>query len=319
MAAQTRFRRKLVTAKPVKRFIRVSKKTFLPGFSGFSLYEVWQPFLAQLRKTSLAERAAAISFNVFMAIPPTMIFVFTLVPYLPISKQFIEELFSIIRDVIPGSQNNAAIIYFLQDFLLRPRNELLSFGLLLAIFFSSNAVMGMLRSFDKNYFGFEKRRGIEKRQTALKLTLMFFFMAFVCVLLLIAQGAVLKWIGIKSVWVRYLIVNARWLIILLLVFYNVSFLYRHGPALKQKWPFITPGSVFATTLMFLATFLVSFYVNNFNNYNKLYGSISAIFILMLLIFVNALVIIIGFELNVTITDLKRNKTNSFTGAIGKNR
>jgi membrane protein len=84
-------------------------------------------------------------------------------------------------------------------------------------------------------------------------------------------------------------------------------LYRHGPAVKVKWPFITPGSVFATTLMFLATFLVSFYVNNFNNYNKLYGSISAVFILMLLIFVNALVIIIGFELNVTITDLRRAK------------
>ncbi|HVG42413.1 MAG TPA: YhjD/YihY/BrkB family envelope integrity protein [Chitinophagaceae bacterium] len=209
MALHTRFRRHFYTAQPIKRFIRVSKKTYLPGFAGFSIFEIWQPFIIQLKKTSLAERAAAISFNVFMAIPPTLIFAFTLIPYLPISAQFINELFSLIKDVIPGRENNTIIIAFLQDFLLQPRNELLSFGLLLALFFSSNALMGLLRSFDKNYYGFTKRRSLEKRQTALKLTFVFFFLTFTCVLLLMAQGAVLKWIGIKSVWLRYLITNAR--------------------------------------------------------------------------------------------------------------
>ena len=309
MRVQAKLRRRIRTSQPVRRMVRVSKQTLLPGFDGFSLYEIGQPFIDQLRKTSLAERAAAISFNIFMAIPPTLICVFTLLPYLPINRQFIEELFSLIRAVVPGRQNHTVIIEFLQDFLLRPRNDLLSFGLLLAIFFSSNALMGFLRAFDKNYVGFLKRKGWDKRQTALKMTFVIFFLSFLCVLLLIAQGAVLKWIGIETVWLRYLIVNARWLIILLLVLYSVSFLYRYGPALKVKWPFLTPGSVFATTLMFLATFVVSFYVNNFNNYNKLYGSISAIFILMLLIFVNALVIIVGFELNVTIADLRRTRDN----------
>lgn len=301
-------KRRLVTSEPVKKLIRRSRNTYLPGFKGFSLFEVWRPFMRQLKKTSIIERAAAISFNVFMAIPPTLIFVFTLVPYLPISRQFIEELFSVIRDVIPGQQNNSVIIEFLDDFLSRPRNELLSFGLLLAIFFSSNALMGLLRAFDKNYPGFVKRTGLQKRQTALKMTFIFFFLTFLCMLLLIAQGVVLKWIGIKLVWVRYLITNVRWVILLLLVLLSVSFLYRHGPSLKNKWPLITPGSVFATSLMFLATFIVSFYVNNFSNYNKLYGSISVVFVLMSLIYVNALVIIIGFELNVTITDMRRENS-----------
>ena len=93
----------------------------------------------------------------------------------------------------------------------------------------------------------------------------------------------------------------------LLVFYLVSFIYRHGPAVTKKWPFITPGSFFATTLMLLATFGFSFYVNNFSNYNKVYGSISAIFILMTLIFVNALVVLMGFELNVALSNLRRRK------------
>lgn len=301
------FKKRITSATPVKQIINGSKRTFVPGLDGFSLFDVWKPFINQLRQTSLLERAAGISYNIFMAIPPTLIFVFTLIPYLPISKLFINELFTLIRDVVPGKENNQVIIGFLDDFLNRPRNELLSFGLLLALFFSSNAMMGILRSFDKNYEGFIDPSGFQKRTMALKLTILVFFIFFVCVLLLIAQGEVLRWIGIKSSALRLVINNARWLIILLLVFYSVSSIYRHGTPLKVKWPFITPGSVFATTLMFLATFIVSFWVNNFSNYNKVYGSISAIFILMLLIYVNALVILVGFELNVTLAALRRKK------------
>lgn len=301
------FKRRFVTAQPVKSVIRQSKKTFIPGLSGFSLYQMWKPFMAQLRRTNLFERAAGISYNIVMAIPPTLIFLFTLIPYLPISKLFVQQLFALIRDVVPGRENNKVIIGFLDDFISRPRNELLSFGLLLAIFFSSNAMMGILRSFDRNYEGFYDPTGWQKRSAAIKLTFLVFVIFFACVLLLIAQSNVLRWIGIESEPLRLLIENLRWVIILLLVFYSVSSIYRHGPALKIKWPFVTPGSVFATSLMFLATFLVSFWVNNFSNYNKLYGSISAVFILMVLIYVNALVILLGFELNVTIAGLKRTK------------
>jgi membrane protein len=302
-----KFKKRLVMAPPVQTVIQQSKQTFIPGFSGFSLYEIWQPFMTQLGRTNLFERAAAISYNVVMAIPPTLIFLFTLIPYLPISRLFIQQMFSLIRDVVPGRENNQVIISFLDDFINRPRNGLLSFGLLLALFFSSNAMMGILRSFDRNYEGFYDPTGWQKRGASLKLTFLVFFLFFICLLLLIAQSSVLRWIGIESGSLRLLIHNLRWVIILLLVFYSVSSIYRHGPALIKKWPFITPGSVFATTLMFIATFIVSFWVNNFSNYNKLYGSISAVFILMLLIFVNALVILLGFELNVTIAGLKRTK------------
>jgi membrane protein len=293
--------------------IRTSKTIILPGFAGYSLFEIWRPFLEQLRKTSLAERAAAISFNVVMAIPPVLIFVFTLIPYFPISNRVIQELYSLIRDIVPGEKNNSIIINFLEDFIKRPRNELLSFGLLLALFFSSNAMIGILRSFDKNYPGFGKRTGLQKRQTALQLTMVAFTLVFLCILLLIAQDAVLAWLGVKSEILRLIITNVRWIILVLLTFYVVAIIYRHGPAHLQKWPFLTPGAVFATSLMFIATFIVSFWINNFSNYNKLYGSISAIFILMSLIYVNALVILLGFELNVTITSLKRQvleKVNS---------
>lgn len=309
MSISRKIEKHLVTTTPVKVLIRRSKETYLPGFSGISLFELWPRFVQQLRQTSLLERASGISFNVVMAIPPTLIFIFTLIPYLPISAQFIQELFYLVRTVIPGRENNGAIILFLDDFLNRPRGELLSFGLLLALFFSSNAMMGILRSFDKNYEGFGDPTGLQKRSMALQLTMLVFVLFFACLLLLIAQGVVLQWIGIKSYGLRILIVNVRWVIIFLLVFFSIAFIYRHGPPLKDKWPYVTPGSVFATTLTFIATTLVSFWINNFANYNKLYGSISAIMILMILIYVNAVVILVGFELNVTLSSLKRLKAS----------
>ena len=297
----------VINSPPVKTVIDTSKGTYLPGFSGFSLFETWKALRQQLLKTSLLERAAAISYNIVMAIPPTLVFVFTLIPYLPISNQFIQELYTLIRDIIPGKENNTVIIQFLDDFLKQPRNGLLSLGLLLALFFSSNAMMGILRSFDKDYEGFEKRKSLRKRQTALLLTIVSFVLFFVFLLLLIAQGAVLHWIGIKNYALRTIIVNTRWVLILLLTFFTISNIYRHGPPVSKKWGVITPGSVFATSLMLLATFLFSYWVENFSNYNKLYGSIGTIFILMTLIFVNALVVLMGFELNVAISNLKRQK------------
>jgi len=307
MGVRSTLRKGFSSSLPGKHIIRHSQKTYLPGFNGFSLYEVWNPFFDQLRRTSLAERASGISFNIVMAIPPTLIFIFTLIPYLPISKQFINQMFGLIRDIVPGEKNNSVIIHFLRDFINKPRNGLLSFGLFLAIFFSSNAMMGVLRSFDKNYQGFRKRKAIHKRKVALQLTLTTFFLIFICILLLVAQSAVLKWFGVRGVTIRAIIDNVRWIVVILLTFYIVSFIYRHGPALSKRWPLLTPGAVFATSLMVLATWLVTYWVNHFSNYNKLYGSISAIFILMSLVYANSLALLMGFELNVTLTNLRRDK------------
>ncbi|MGZ5189568.1 MAG: YihY/virulence factor BrkB family protein [Flavisolibacter sp.] len=307
MGVRAHINKKFTNSRPGKGIINTSKKVYLPGLSGFSLYELWDPFFEQLRKTSLTERASSISFNIVMAIPPTLIFIFTLLPYLPISKQFIDELFSLIRDVIPGEKNNSVIINFLKDFIDSPRNELLSFGLLLAIFFSSNAMMGVLRAFDKNYPGFNKRKMLHKRRVAIQLTIIVFILIFICILLLIAQSEVLEWMGIENDTWLGIIDNARWLMLILLTYYIVSFIYRHGPSVAKKWPLLTPGAVFATTLMIVATALVSYWVNHFSNYNKVYGSIGAIFILMSLIYANSLAVLMGFELNVTLSNLRSQK------------
>ena len=138
------------------------------------------------------ERSSAIAFNFVMTIPPVVIFIFTLFPYLPISKDFTNQLFLFIRDIIPGDKNNAPVIKFLEDILNRQRSGLLSTGFILAMYFSSNAVMGIMRSFDRQYVGFAKRKGFLQRWVAVKLTFILFILFFLCISLLIMTEIVVK-------------------------------------------------------------------------------------------------------------------------------
>jgi len=298
---------KITSSVPARFFIRKSKHTSLPGFEGISIYDVIVFFIGQVKTIGMTERASSIAFNFVMAIPPAIIFLFTLIPFLPITQQIQDELYGLIRDVIPGEKDNAILINFLRDFINNPRNGLLSLGFALSLFFSSNALMGIMRSFDKNYLGFKKRKELQKRLVAIKITLVLFVIVFLSVLLLIGRDIVLEWFGIKSVAIRNLLLNIRWLVIIFLFFTCISYIYRHAPAVHEKWRHINPGSILATFLMLLFTFLFSWWVSRFGTYNQLYGSIGTVLILMVLIFTNSLVLLIGFELNVSISSLKQQQ------------
>lgn len=300
----TRIRRRFLTSFPVSFLIRKSKRILLPGFKGIPLFDVVRFFFLQARKTGFTERSSAIAFNFTMAIPPAMIFLFTLVPYMPISQEFVTQMFSLIRDVVPGEENNQGLIYFLSDILNKPRTGLLSVGFVLAMFFSSNAIMGIMRSFDKNYVGFIKRKGLQQRAMALRLTLILFILFMISITTLVMQGKVLRLLGVKNQVLISIIHNLRWVVIILLFFFAISLIYRYAPAVHKRWKLINPGSILATFLMIVFTAGFSYYVSNFSNYNELYGSISTLLILMLLIYFNSLVLLIGFELNVSINSLK---------------
>lgn len=294
---------RLINLAPIRWTLDWSKRRSLPGFQQLPIYDVVVFFLGQVRAIGMTERASAIAFNFFMAIPPAIIFLFTLIPFFPITQSFQEELYSLIRDVIPGEKDNAVLINFLSDFINRPRSGLLSVGFLLALFFSSNAVMGIMRSFDQNYAGFTKRKGWQKRSVALKITVMLYVFVIGSVAVLVAREAVLRWLGITDSNLLQLIDNLRWIVIILLYFLCISFIYKYAPSVHKKWKLINPGSILATGLMLLMTLAFSWWVNSFAHYNQIYGSISTVLIIMILFFVNSLFLLIGFELNVSIQSL----------------
>ncbi|CAN5612595.1 YihY/virulence factor BrkB family protein [soil metagenome] len=302
----TKLERILITRTPIAFILRKSKHWYLPGFEGVPLYDVIKFFFKQVRTVGLTERASAIAYNFIMAIPPSFLFLFTLIPHLPfISKLSLKrELHSLILDIIPAKVHNAYLISFVDSFLDDYKIGLLSSGLVLALFFSSNAMMGIMRSFNKNYIGFAKRKDLYNRWVAIKLTTLIFLLVLGCLILLVTQGVVLKWIGIKSQLLREIIFYARWIFILALIYYAIAFIYKYAPAVEKRWKLRSPGTIIAAFLSVLATLGFSYFVNNFGKYNALYGSIGTIIVFMALIYINSLVLLIGFEINVSIKSLR---------------
>nr|WP_236065522.1 YihY/virulence factor BrkB family protein [Niastella soli] len=296
----------ILNSPPIRFFAEKSKKVILPGFDGVPLFDVIKFFKEQIRRVGLTERASAVSYNFIMSIPPSCLFLFTLIPQLPFIRkgQIKRQLHSIIRDIIPADTYNKGIITFVDSFFKEDHIALLSFGFLLLIFFASNGMMGLMRSFNKNYIGFEKRTGLNTRMVAIKLTVIIMGLILACLLLLIAQNAVLKLIGIKSTFVLQVISIARWLFIVALIFYAIAFIYKYAPAIQKRWKLLSPGAILATFLSILTTLGFSIFVNNFGKYNALYGSIGTIIVLMIIIYINSLVLLIGYELNVSIHSIK---------------
>ncbi|HEY6976764.1 MAG TPA: YihY/virulence factor BrkB family protein, partial [Chitinophagaceae bacterium] len=115
---------------------------------------------------------------------------------------------------------------------------------------------------------------------------------------------IMEWLHIKNQMVRHWIQDLRWIIVVLLFLYSIAFIYKFAPSIQKRWKLLSPGAVFATILMILTTYLFSVWAQNFSNYNKFYGSIGTVLMMMLLIYINSLVLLIGFEVNVSISYLR---------------
>jgi membrane protein len=290
----------------VKMISGKSKKIILPGFDRVPLYDVAIFFWQEVKKEGLNERAAAIAYNFIMAIPPTCLFLFTLIPNLPFvpTKTIQKQLHALINDIIPATEHNANLIKFVDSFFQDSKVGLLSFGFLLLIYFASNGMMGLMRSFNKSSIGFSKRTGLQSRWMAIKLTFLIMGLLLGCLILLIMQGTVISWLGLKhNFWVTFLS-TFRWVFMLGLIFFTFAFIYKYAPAVTKRWPLISPGAILGSFSSVIATIGFSIFVNNFGSYNALYGSIGTVIVLMVLIYLNSLVLLIGYEMNASIHSLK---------------
>jgi membrane protein len=285
-----------------------SKNIFLPGFQGLPLYDVAVFFKNQVQKVGLNDRARSIAFSFIMAIPAAAIFLCTLIPYLPVSKKLTYQLLQLTKEITPNQNTFSLISNFLNDFLNKQRGGLLSIGLFVALYYASNAMIGLMRSFNKSLPPQAPKNFLENRLVAIQLTLVMIFLLIGCVLILVTQDELLRHIfkalNVTRRSMKGLVKSLRWVVIIPLFYFTIAFIYRHAPAIHKKWRLISPGTTLATILMIVLTFLFSFWVNNFGTYNKVYGSIGTILILMIVIYFNAMILLIGFELNVSIHSLK---------------
>lgn len=300
--------RNIYKSRPFRFLEKRSRKWSFPGIQGVSLYEIISFFISQVKKVGLIDRARSIAFSFLIAIPAATIFICTLIPYMPVSKQIMRQLLLLTRDLTPNQNAYLLVSKFLEDFLAKPRVGLLSFGFLLALFYSSNAMMGIMRSFNKSLVYNARRNPLATRWMAIKLTALVLCMVIGSVIIMVTQAELLhnflRDLHISSRNARWLFRTVRWVVIIPLFYVAIACIYKYGPAVQKRWKLFSPGTFLATLLTILTTLVFSYWVNRFGNYNRIYGSIGTVMILMLLVYFNSLVLLIGYELNVSIYHLK---------------
>jgi membrane protein len=304
-----KLQRIIISWKPIAFVIRKSKTTIIPGFQGLPLYDVVLFFFKQINKVGLNERAAAISFNLIMALPAALIFLFSLIPYFPESFEVDKQILSLFKDITPNSETYRFVRDIMND-LLKKHVGIFSFGFVLLIFYASNAMIGIIRTFDKSIQE-QKAFIFHQRWRAIQLTAILILLVIASSLVLIGQDQLFsllkKLFNIKSKTLLPVWNAARWLVIIGLVFYGIACTYRYAPSVQKRWKLASPGTLLATFLTLATTLVFSYWVSLFANssYNKIYGSIGTVLIMMLLIYINSLILLIGFELNVSITYLTK--------------
>ena len=293
--------------KPVVTAIELSKKIVLPGFDGLPLYDVVTFFIKGIQKGSLTTRASSLAFNFFLAIFPGIIFLFSLIPYIPIDN-FQDQLLSLMEDMLPYNAFQA-MKDTIEDILMHQRGGLLSFGFILTFYFATNGVNAMINAFNSSYYSVETRSPLMQRLVSFVLVFILTFLVLFSIALIVFSGLALDYLVDKGIlqdtFTIYLLLIGKWLIIIGLFFFTFSFLYYYGPSRKSKFRFISPGSTLATILSIITSLGFAYYVNNFGQYNKLYGSIGTIVVVLLWLYFNSIILLVGFELNASIRNAKK--------------
>ncbi|MBZ9651106.1 YihY/virulence factor BrkB family protein [Psychroflexus montanilacus] len=278
----------------------------LPGFEGFTLYDLLSLYTVGILKGTFSTRAGSIAFSFFMAIFPFLLFVLNLIPFVWFIDNFQQELLNYLEDLLPP-QTSGLFQDIFYDIANNPRAGLLSFVFLLSVFLMSNGVNAIFTGFEFSYHTKINRTIIRQYMVAVGVAII------VAILLLIAVIATVYFTFIidqfKSIGVvgdsLLLAKYGRFAILILVLILGISTLYYFGTKEGRKTRFFSPGSFFTTLLIILTTYLFSIYVENFSAYNKLYGSIGALLILMLYIWLNSNILLLGFELNGSLYNLKQ--------------
>ncbi len=298
----------------VSQILDVSKKIKVPGFKGLSVYEITSFVIEEASKDAIYTRANSVAFSFFMAIFPAIIFLFTLIPLLPGTQDFIEVISETTTNILP--HNAHQYLFEIVDGVAKTeRDGLRWIGALLALFFASSGMLTLMIGFDKNHKGFKARGYFSKRLIAIYLTILMtllFIFSFVLIVLgkqLIEFG--IEYFGMQSYEnTTFLIV--RTLAIVTIFYLGITLIYRLGPSFIRKVPFWNPGAILATGFSILSSFAFAFFVNNFGRYNEIYGSIGALIVIMIWFQINAYIIVVGFELNASIAVHESRKLDGNT-------
>jgi membrane protein len=276
----------------------------LPGFDGIPMSDVVKFVIKGFRKGVLVTRASSIAFNLLMAILPATIFLATLIPFIPIPN-FQQELIKMFENMLPVNAYNLMESTII-DIVTNKSGSLLIIMLFATIIFSTNGIHAVIHAFVVTSHSFKSRSWVNQRKVSVLLLLigiiMFGIAGFLIIFGKMAVTRLVELDILEKSFVISILVFLKWIIVVLLLFLAISFLYYFAPAKRHDFKFVTPGSTLATLLFIITSLGFSAYVNNFGPYNKLYGWIGTLMVIMLWLYLNSIALLIGFELNVSIKD-----------------
>ena len=268
-------------------------------FNNLSIKQFASDFYREINEDNVFMGAAALGFYLTLAIFPALILLMTIIPYLPI-EEVDEALMDLLGQALP-EEAYGIVEEVVADVTQERRGGLLSLSLLGTLWVASTGMYATMLQLNITYNVKEARSFLKARATALVLSILFGLLVIGAFSLIVLGGRIEDWLGDQMGYSDALLIFFsifRWVVIVLALLLGFAIIYRFAPNVEQKFRFITPGSVIGTILIIIVSIGFSIYTANFADYDATYGSIGAIIILMLWLYITGLVILIGSEINV---------------------
>lgn len=291
---------KFKTLPVIRHLIDLLKYIKLPLLKGLSLYDLLKLYINGIIEGDLAYRASAISFSFFMALFPFALFILNLIPYIPISG-FQQDFLRFVAQGVPPKTYDA-IALIIADILINSHSGLLSSGFLLSLFLSANGINAILSGFESSKNISLKRAYFRQYLVALVMSLLLSVLLLLTVAMIVFFEVLIQKTIIQDVLSDRisLIQLGRYAFVIVMILISTSFLFKFGIKRDKNRAFVTVGSVFTTILIILTSYGFGIWVIKFSKYNELYGSIGTLLILMFYIWLNCMILLLGFELNAII-------------------
>ncbi len=289
----------------IKYLVRFGKSIKVPYGEGLTLYHLLELYITGIVKGDISYRAGAIAFSFFMSLFPFMLFLFNLIPFIPL-QGFKEDFMLFVHDNVPPNTYDA-IAGIIADIMTDKKPNLLSFGIVLAIFLMSNGMNAVLSGFQSSLHITIKRTYFRQYALAIMLSLVFSVILIFTVASIVILEYFIQKLTAQS-WLEddlWLLKLVRYLILIMMILTTTSLMFKFAAKETKQAAFFSYGSIFSTVLFGLTSYLFGIYVSHFAKYNELYGSIGTLLVLMLYIWINCFILLLGFELNALIHKLKR--------------
>jgi len=292
-----------------RNLVRLLKRIKLPRLEGLSFYDLLELYVLGILEGGLTYHASSIAFSFFMALFPFALFILNLIPYIPI-EGFQLDFLQFVKDGVPPNTYDA-IYKIINDILNNSHSGLLSTGFFLSIFLMANGLSGILGGFESSKHVLIKRGFLRQYLVALGMSLVLSILLLATIAIIVVFEVFIQKTMIQDVLSDRipLIILGRYIFVILMILITTSILLKFGTKRDKKRVFISIGSVFTTVLIILDSYLFGIWVIRFSKYNELYGSIGTLLIMMFYIWINCVILLLGFELNATINKLRIEHSN----------